>query len=425
LTLVEKALEKADLKALVALYETSKAIFSYIKIEDLLPTLISLSVKLLKSEDISIMLKDINGELRSAATFGLDNESDKTMRLRLAQKFIKNTKGRSDVSFITGPTEHDTEFSDIINAKHIKSAIICPLLSRSRSLGVLCAARTNSEIPFSSADQRYADIFASQISQALDNARLFADIENKVSALNEAYGKLSEIHKELIQSEKLAAVGQLSAGVAHELNNPLTVVIGLAELLLEDAGESAEKRADLESIKKQAERCRGIILNLLQFAQKNETDKKPVQINSLLEKTIELWSYNTQNSKITIVKDFGQNLPLTAVTQFQIQQVFINIMNNAHFALIDISNPELKIRTFYEDNKIKISFSDNGSGIPENIVGKIFDPFFTTKKVGKGAGLGLSITYGIIKEHNGDIKVESKEKEGSTFIVELPVANPA
>jgi signal transduction histidine kinase/DNA-binding response OmpR family regulator len=424
LTLVDKALEKAELKALVALYETSKAIFSSIKIDDLMPTLIDLSMKLLKSEDISIMLRDINGELQLSASSGLETESDKVLRLKIAQDFLNNIHEHSSVSNIISPIE-DKKSPDTTNAKQIKSAILCPLLSRSKSLGVLCAARTISDTSFSSADQRYADIFASQISQALDNAQLFADLESKVTALNEAYGKLSEIHNELIKSEKLAAVGQLSAGVAHELNNPLTVVIGLAELLLDSEDVTGEKRTDLESIKKQAERCRSIILNLLQFAQKNDTEKKPVQINSLLEKTIELWSYNTQNSKISIIKDLDPKLPMTAATQFQIQQVFINIMNNANFALINKPDPKIRIRTFFEDNKIRISFTDNGSGIPENITGKIFDPFFTTKEVGKGTGLGLSITYGIIKEHNGDIKVQSKLNEGSTFTVELPVSNPS
>lgn len=255
LTLVEKALEKADLKALVALYETSKAIFSSIKLDDLFPILISLSIKLLKADDVSIMLKDENGELRIAASYGLGSDDDRSLRLRLGDKFIKDTKERPEISFIVGPLENEQDFSGIGNVSKVRSAVICPLLSKTRSLGVLVAAKTKSELQFNYSDQRYADIFASQVSQAIDNAQLYSELEKKVSALNEAYSKLTEVHKELIQSEKLAAVGQLSAGVAHELNNPLTIVIGLTELLLEDADQPVEKINDLQSIKKQAERC--------------------------------------------------------------------------------------------------------------------------------------------------------------------------
>lgn len=424
LTIVEKALEKAELKSLLALYETSKAIFSSIKTEDLIPTLVSLSVKLLKAEDITIMLNDINGELQIAGSQGLENESDGNLRLRLALKFLKNDNRNSNISFVIGPTEKDADLGSVPGAKNIKSAIICPLYSKTKSLGVLCAARTASDTPFNSTDHNYADIFASQVSQALDNAQLYSELENKVSALNEAYAKLTEIHKELIQSEKLAAVGQLSAGVAHELNNPLTVVIGLAELLLENKNETEEKRKDLESIKKQAERCRSIILNLLQFAQKNETEKKTVQLNSVLNETMELWSYNVKNSKIEITKELDPSLPLIIVNQYQIQQVFVNILNNSLFAMKDTLQPRLNVRTAYEGNKIRIYFKDNGTGIPEKVITRIFDPFFTTKEVGKGTGLGLSMTYGIIKEHNGDIRVQSKEGEGATFIIELPCAKP-
>jgi len=422
LTLVEKALEKADLKSLVTLYETSRAIFSAIKLDDLLPILISLSQRLLKADDISIMLKNENGELEISASQGLSDENDRSVRLLIGEKFLKNVKPLPDNSFIIGSISNDKDFKDIPKVERVKSALLCPLLSKTRTLGILCAARTSSELQFNYADQRYANIFASQVSQAIDNAQLYSELESKVSALNEAYGKLSEVHRELIQAEKLSAIGQLSAGVAHELNNPLTIVIGLTELLLENKDQPEDKLKDLESIKKQAERCRAIILNLLQFAQKNETDKRSVQINSTLESTIELWGYNTANSKIEIVKEFDPSLGQIVVNNNQMQQVFINIMNNAQFALAGREKPRLTIKTSREGNNIRISFADNGCGIPEKIIGRIFDPFFTTKSVGSGTGMGLSITYGIVKEHGGEIRVESKEQVGSTFIIELPCA---
>lgn len=134
-----------------------------------------------------------------------------------------------------------------------------------------------------------------------------------------------------------------------------------------------------------------------------------------------MWSYNTTNSKIEIIRDFDPSLFQIVVNQYQIQQVFINIMNNAHYATCGIEKPRMEIKTSNEGNYVRIRFKDNGCGIGDDHIGKIFDPFFTTKDVGKGMGMGLSITYGIIKEHGGDIRVESKEGAGSTFTIDLPV----
>ncbi|MBN1824349.1 MAG: response regulator [Endomicrobiales bacterium] len=425
LSLVEKALEKAELKVLVALYETSKAVFSTIKFEDLLPTLISISLQILKADDVSIILLNNDGEPEIAASHGIEDDYSTKLRLLLAKNILQKlekTPEKENV-FLLGPLEKNPEFAKIDEKKQIKSGLVCPLISKTKITGIVCAARTKNEIPFNFSDQRYANIFASQISQAVENAQLYKELEHKIKALNEAYAKLSTTQKELVQSEKLAAIGQLSAGVAHEINNPLTIVIGLTELQLEDMDLADEKKADLISIKQQAERCRNIILNLMQFAQKNETEKKSVQINELILKTLELYEFNLQKAKISVSKEFSPNLPLTTVNPYQIQQVFLNIFNNAQDALKKTKSPKLSIKTEFKDNKIMAHITDNGCGIPSSRISKIFDPFFTTKEVGKGVGLGLSIAYGIIKEHNGEIRAESKEGEGSTFAVELPVVS--
>lgn len=420
---VEKALEKAELKALVTLYDASKAIFSTIKLEDLLPVLIELSFKILKADDISIVLVDQNNKLNIASSSGLENDEAKQLRLSLCEKIMNESEDKKAAVIITNHSDKNNIFAAIKNSDTIKSSILCPLFSQKKVTGILCAARVKNEVPLNIFDDRYLNIFVSQISQAIDNARLYKELEEKIEALDQTYKQLSAMQAELVKSEKLAAIGQLSAGVAHELNNPLTIVTGLTDLLLEDTSENAAQRKDLLSIKEQAERCRKIILNLLQFSQKNESEKKFFKINSLLEKTIELMEFNLYDSSIEMIKDFDSTIPNIELNSFKMQQVFINIINNAIFALKDRPNPKLIIKTQYINNTIKIYFIDNGCGILKNNVSKIFDPFFSTKEVGKGTGLGLSISYGIVREHGGEIRVQSQEGEGCMFSVELPCSN--
>ena len=413
LALVEKALEKSELKNMVALYETSKAVHSTIKLQDLLPILIDLSINLLKADDVCVMLSGPDKKLYIAASHGLEDPSRQRTRISAGQQILSKVPEPGRTSIVLG------------GSGQAESLLLCPLLSKTEFLGVLCAARTRGEVSFDEMDQRYADVFASQISQAFENANLYRELEIKIETLNQTYEILSEMQKRVIQSEKLAAVGELAAGVAHELNNPLTTVIGLTDLLLEDEKKNSEKWDDLNKIKEQSARCGKIIANLLQFARQHHLEKKPERINEVVEKALELTQYQLETSGTKVVKDLDPSIPPVKLNSNQMQQVFINIIANAGDALKGHPKPKLFIKTEKIDGKVKISFTDNGCGIPDNIIGKIFDPFFTTKEVGKGTGLGLSISYGIVHDHGGETRVESKENAGTTFHIELPLLNPS
>lgn len=423
-SLIDKSLEDPEIKDVAALYEASKAIFSVLKIEVLLPILADLSRKLLKADDVSVLLMGEDKKLFVAASNGLDNAVARNVRLALGDGVAGKVAEWKETTIIIGSLDHDPRFHGIISKEEIKSSILCPLMSQTEILGVLCAARTNNEIPFNNSDMRYANIFASQISQAIDNARLYRELENKLIALNESYARLSETQDELIQSEKLTAIGELASGVAHEVNSPLTTVMGLVDLMLleSDDGLSKEKIEDLKTVKKEAERCRKITQNLLQFVRKQKSVKEPAQMNELIEKTLELLQFDLRNSGIRIRKEFDHAIPPIEVDPMRIEQVFLNIINNARHALAGCSQPELIIRTHKLDKCVRVYFIDNGCGIPQDNMSKIFDPFFTTKETGKGTGLGLSISYGIIKEHKGKIHVESNDGEGTQFCIELPLA---
>jgi two-component system NtrC family sensor kinase len=227
---------------------------------------------------------------------------------------------------------------------------------------------------------------------------------------------------QLIQSEKLSAVGQFVAGVAHELNNPLTAVVGFSELLQTMPSEG-KNHAYLDRIAKSAMRCHKIVQSLLSFARQQTPERKLVQLHGVIEDVLEIMAYDLRTSGITVVKEFAPALPVITADPHQLQQVFVNILSNARQA-IEPSQREGKmtIRTHVRDSMISVEFEDNGPGIrPENLA-RIFDPFFTTKPVGKGTGLGLSLCYGIIQEHGGNIRVRSEPGSGATFIIDLPVA---
>jgi len=232
--------------------------------------------------------------------------------------------------------------------------------------------------------------------------------------------KERQLQQQLLQSDKLAAIGQLISGVAHELNNPLTVVMGFSQLLLRDETIPPSVRADVEKIYKEADRARRIVQNLLTFARSHKPQRSPISINEVLERTLELRLYEMAVHNISVHKDLDPALPLMMGDFYQLQQVFLNIINNAVEAMVGSGKGggSLAITTRRMGNTLRVTISDTGPGIPPEHMGRIFDPFFTTKE--KGTGLGLSISYGIIQEHGGTISVEPRREGGVTFIVDLP-----
>jgi len=251
-----------------------------------------------------------------------------------------------------------------------------------------------------------------------DLERTNLQLEQKVQ---ERTQELEEAQNQLVQVEKMSVVGQLVSGVAHELNNPLAGVLGYSQLLLRmDLPE--EVRRGLDKIESEAERCRRIVQNLLIFARRNKPQKRPVDLNTVLESVLELKAYQFKVDNVRIERDLENDLPCVMADDSQLQQVFMNIIHNAQQAMQGRGSPGvITLRTRYRAGLITVSITDAGPGIaPENLT-RIFDPFFTTKEVGQGTGLGLSICYGIIQEHRGRIWAESLLGKGSTFCLEIPV----
>jgi signal transduction histidine kinase/CheY-like chemotaxis protein len=248
------------------------------------------------------------------------------------------------------------------------------------------------------------------------------NVKRSREQLEQTVDTLKTTQAQLIQSEKLSGIGEFVAGVAHELNNPLTSVMGFSELLAK-ADTNPQHQRFLEMISKSAQRCHKIVQSLLSFARRRAPERKLSSINELVESAVEFLQYQLRTSNIEVVTRLDAHLPKAMVDPHQIQQVFLNIINNARQA-IEGHQPKGSIRIATETcgQVVRITFQDNGPGIDEKNLSKVFDPFFTTKEIGKGTGLGLSLSYGTVKEHGGAISVRSKPGEGATFVIELPLA---
>jgi two-component system, NtrC family, sensor kinase len=231
--------------------------------------------------------------------------------------------------------------------------------------------------------------------------------------------EIKKIHAQLFRSEKLASLGKLAAGVAHEINNPLTGILTNSSLLLDDLEVNDSRRDDVEVIVKETIRCREIVKRLLDFARQTKPQKHLININNIIDNIILLVRNQTSFRNIQIQRNLSENIPEIMADKDQIQQVFINIIINASEAMSKGGNLTITTSLSSTGEVILVTFKDSGPGIPEEIKEKIFDPFFTTKE--QGTGLGLSISYGIIEQHGGDINLESSTDQGTTFTIQLPI----
>lgn len=231
--------------------------------------------------------------------------------------------------------------------------------------------------------------------------------------------------EQLVQQEKLAAVGELVSGVAHELNNPLASVMAFAQLLLAAPADIPPDREAIDAINQEARRAAKIVANLLTFARQHQPERTIADLNRVVNDTLELRRYALRTAQVEIETNLDPDLPLTWADPFQLQQVVLNLLTNAEHALASWEGDKrISLSTSRRGQQLVISVADSGPGVPPENVSRIFNPFFTTKPVGEGTGLGLSISDGIVREHGGRIRVDSRPGHGATFEIELPHANP-
>jgi two-component system NtrC family sensor kinase len=285
------------------------------------------------------------------------------------------------------------------------------LWTKDRIMGALLAGSRHAR-EFSTADLNLLEAVGNQIATTIDKSLL-------LEKTREAYETLRHTQEQLLQSEKMAAVGQLISGVAHELNNPLTAILGYSQLL--QSGDATTPRGSdyVAKLHKQAQRTHHIVQSLLSFARQHKPERSSIHVNQIIEDTLLLREYDLRRNNIRVHREFAANLPPIGGDFHQLQQVVLNILNNAVDAVNETGNAgEIWIRTRHIDNSLQIEITDTGKGLKDP--NRIFDPFYTTKPVGKGTGLGLSICYGIVKEHGGEIRACNADSGGACFTVVLP-----
>ena len=305
-------------------------------------------------------------------------------------------------------------FCDVQRAEGIRASLMLVLWSRSQPIGLLSLGQLSPR-EFSPVELNLLATVGNQIAVAVEKIQLYEETRA-------AYENLRRTQEQLLQSEKMGAVGQLISGVAHELNNPLTAILGYGELLASGHFLNAQGAEYVGKIYKQAQRTHRIVHNLLSFARQHKPERVPVQLNQILEDTLALREYDLRANNIVVYREFAEDLPTISADAHQLQQVFLNMLNNALDAVLEGPNRgELWLRTARDPaaQRVIVEFIDNGPGVAE--LPKVFDPFYTTKPVGKGTGLGLSICYGIVTEHGGEITARNVPPRGACFTIQFPI----
>jgi len=319
--------------------------------------------------------------------------------------------------------------------KDLHVAISVPIFTKDQLCGLILLGHKRSGDSFFLADLKLLEIIARQAGVSIENARLYKTLQQQMEELK---GSQTQ---QLIQSAKLASIGELATNVAHEINNPLTSILGFTTLMLDDLDDHNPHKKDLKIIQSEAIRPRDIVRNLLDFARKRGIKKELIDINQLIQNTLNLLRHQAEISNIVLIEDYSPDLPTLIIDGDQMKQVFINLLKNAFDAMpkggtltvttlthnFDGSSPQtghVESEPVFSRKMIEIRIQDTGVGIDKEHIQKIFDPFFTTKE-GMGTGLGLAVSYGIIERHGGRISVFSEPGAGATFVVRLPVKEEA
>jgi signal transduction histidine kinase len=406
---------------LTTLNKISQAVTSTLDLQETLTIITDHTTRLLGVAATSVVLYDENNnDLWFAAASGEGSDFVLGMRLAIGQG-IAGWVFQQGEPVLVPDTMQDTRWFggfDRDSGFTTRSILCVPLQAKGQTIGAIEAINKESG-PFDEEDLRLLTLMAAPAATAIENAKLY-------EALRQGMRKLEETQAQLIQSAKLAAVGELAAGVAHEINNPLTSIIGFTRLLLDDMPPDHEMRADLETIDREAARTRHIVRTLLDFARTSDPVLVPADLNALVEETIMLVCTRSVLARISLEKRLSE-LPPVMLDVNQIKQVLVNLLNNSVQAMSE--GGSLKVVTGLTEREVDgvsrrmaaVRVSDSGMGIPPESLGRIFDPFFTTKEVGQGTGLGLSVSYSIVEKHKGRIEVQSEPGKGSTFTVLLPL----
>lgn len=410
---------------LLILYRVSHEVGTVVDLPNLLERILTLALGEMRADRGFVLLIDpANGAWLPPVVRQREGVEQKEIAI---SKTIIQTVIQSGEGLLTTDAQQDQRFQEAQSVVFhgIRSAICVPLKTKEKILGVLHVDTHGHEIRFTKDDLELLTAMASPVAVAIENARLFTD-------LKEANREIKERQAQLIEAEKLSAMGRLAGGVAHEINNPMTCVLGYTTMvrkhLEKGNGTLAEEqfRECLESLKiveEEAHHCARIAQSLLQFGRRKREEMTAMDINAVIKNVLLVAKFHIKKVAIEIREEFDPQLPSIQANAGQLQQVFLNLIVNARDAM-EKTGGTLVISTRLVDNQwVEIRFADTGCGIPADKLEEIFKPLYTTKEEGKGTGLGLSVTQEIVDLHQGTIDVESTVGKGTTFIIRLPAGD--
>jgi len=399
------------LSELSELGKISKAVTSVMEMGQLYGIIMDSALKLTGADHFSLLLEE-EGYLRIKTSKGLNDDIARAAKVRIGEGIAGWVAEKGEPVILNGPVRNGRFKSMVSSEKKILSSISVPVKLRGKVFGVICVSNIYREYNFAENDLRLLSIFADQVAIALENNDLFLKLSESLESLKKG-------QEQVVQSAKLSALGEMISGITHELNNRLSPIIAYSELL-RDRTNGDDPDRYIGNIYRSAIGARKLLRSLSSFTKEKAAAMEYVNLNEIMEKVIEMMAYQLEVSDVRVVKELDPALPMTMADPFQIEEVFFNIVKNALLS-IGPSRGELRLKSDTRAGRIIFRLTDNGVGIPEEALPMIFDPFFTTREGDEGTGLGLSICYGILKVHGGDISVSSREGEGTTVSIELPV----
>jgi signal transduction histidine kinase/DNA-binding response OmpR family regulator len=358
------------------------------------------------------------------ASLHLHGERGLSPRLREVNRVLAVGKGLIGIVAATGRTAHYPDVTTtadllpearaVVAAEGMRGFVCVPITSRARVLGTLALGRRTAD-PFTETDIALLEACANQIGLALENARLYEETRRQLDGLKHA-------ESQLMEGERLCTVGKLAAGVAHEINNPLTAILGQAELMLTRSPLPPDARDRLTVIMSETSRAARLLQNLLQLARRQAPERQPCVLEDQVRLVLELKTHDLRRSGIEVRTSFAR-VPAVLADQGQIRQVLLNLVQNAQQALTGHpGRRELVVEIAAEDRRARVEVRDTGPGIPADVLPRIFDAFFTTKAPGDGTGLGLWVCDSIVEQHQGTLRAENHPDGGAAFVLHLPYA---
>jgi signal transduction histidine kinase len=410
---------------LYTIFELSRRLNSVLDLEVLLSGMLTALMEELKIENVSVFLRRdpqqnelscFRQKKREAAIAEpamsvqvCDNiEEYKILPTGRLSRFLLAEK---EPLFLKEIQNHLREEDDEIKIlQKLDSKLVVPLISRDKLVGILSFGPKRFDQRITDSDLEFISVLTGQVTVAVENALLYENQKRIIS-------KLRSTQKQLIQSEKLAAVGQFSASLAHEINNPLGIIKNYLQIISEGLGVNSSHQGDLDAIKEEVDRIARIVKSFLDFSRPAKEEMSYLNLTEIIHQVIFLVNQEFLSRGIEITADLPENLPRIMGSEDQLKQVFLNLLVNSR----DFMPQGGKITICAKEtaDKMEIAFSDSGGGIPEENLNRIFDPFFTTKSGGRGTGLGLWICYGIIQRHGGSIRAQ-REEPGTSITVSLP-----